>query len=154
MKGIAFEPIGYVSSRFRKPGDLVFACEKGLVASTESQINVMEKFLAGLDGLRNFSHLWVIYWLHRAERTELRTHPGPPSIKGLPKAGVFATRSQYRPNKIALRLARIVEVRKNTITVSGLDAIDGSLVLDVKPYVSHFDRPERFKEAEWYRWKP
>jgi tRNA-Thr(GGU) m(6)t(6)A37 methyltransferase TsaA len=96
--------------------------------------------------------LWVIYQLHEANRVELKTYPGPLSVKSLSKVGVFASRSQYRPNNIALRLAKIIEVRKNTIKVSGLDAIDGSPIMDIKPYISHFDRPEKFKEADWYKW--
>ncbi|MEM7816011.1 MAG: tRNA (N6-threonylcarbamoyladenosine(37)-N6)-methyltransferase TrmO [Candidatus Aenigmatarchaeota archaeon] len=151
-KEISFKPIGFVSSGFKKPEELVSACEKGILDKTQSAIIIDRKFSKGIDGLERFSHLWVIYSLHKADKIELRTYPGPPSVKGLPERGVFATRSQYRPNKIALRLATILEIRGNSIIVTGLDAIDGSPVLDIKPYISHFDRPEKFREANWYRW--
>jgi len=151
---IELKPIGYISSEFQNPKDLRFACEKGLLAKTESKLNIRDEFLTGLKGLEKFSHLWVIYSLHKANRIELKTYPGPPSVKNLPRAGVFATRSQYRPNHIALRLVQIKKIEKNVIEVSGLDAIDGSPVIDIKPYVSHFDRLEKFKEADWYKWNP
>ena len=79
------------------------------------------------------------------------THPGPPDIE-LPKVGVFASRSQYRPNHIALRLVRIVKVEDNVVFVEGLDAINGSKVLDIKPYVPGFDRPKEYSVANWYTW--
>jgi len=79
-------------------------------------------------------------------------HPGPPSIKDLPKVGVFASRSQYRPNPIALKLVKLVKVRNNKLYVQGLDAIDDSPVLDIKPYIPGFDKPEKVKIANWYNW--
>jgi tRNA-Thr(GGU) m(6)t(6)A37 methyltransferase TsaA len=149
---MVFRPIGFVSSKFRKPKDMVLACEKGLLYNAESRIIINRKISKGLEGLEKFSHLWVIYRLHEANRVELKTYPGPLSVKNLSKVGVYATRSQYRPNHIALRLVKIKKIEKNAIEVSGLDAIDGSPVIDIKPFVSHFDRPEKSKEADWYKW--
>jgi len=146
------KPIGTVKSEYKKPSDLHFACEKGKRAESISEIILKDEFAEGLFRTDEFSHLWIIYFLDRAERTEIKTHPGPSSMKNLPKAGIFATRSQYRPNKIALRLVRFIKKTKNVITVGGLDAINKSKVIDIKPYVSHFDLPENFTEPEWYKW--
>jgi len=146
------ESIGEVKSGFRKPQDLHFACENGRLANTESKIIINEEFAEGLKGLAEFSHIWVIYYLHKAEKIELRTHPGSPDIKNLPKVGIFASRSQYRPNHMALRLVDLVKINDREIIVRGLDAVDGSSVLDIKPYVPFFVKTETQKIAEWYEW--
>jgi tRNA-Thr(GGU) m(6)t(6)A37 methyltransferase TsaA len=146
------KPIGRVSSIYRKPEEVHFACEEGLHADTESEIVLRSDLRPALEGLEEFSHIWVIYRLDRARRTEVRTHPGPPEMKDLPRVGVFASRSQYRPNHIALRLVELVEIRENRLVVRGLDAINNSPVLDIKPYVPYFDLPENPRVADWYRW--
>ena len=149
---ICFEPIGEVESEYENPKDLVFACEKGLRTKTNSKIIINKNFEKGLAGLEEFSHVFVMYFLHQADKIELVTHPGPPTETDLPRVGVFASRSQYRPNHIALRLVKLKKIEKNVMFVEGLDAIDGSRVLDIKPYVKGFDRPESYKTAVWYGW--
>jgi tRNA-Thr(GGU) m(6)t(6)A37 methyltransferase TsaA len=147
---ITMQPIGKVFSGFTDPKELREACSKGRHFAAESEIAVdgKEEMLRGLSG---FSHAWVLFHLHKANRVEPVTHPGPPGMKSLPKVGVLASRSQYRPNHIALRLVELISVEGKRVRVRGLDAIDGSPVLDIKPYVQHFDRPDNPKEAEWYR---
>ncbi len=152
MAKICFESIGYVVSDFENPKDLIFACEKGLQTITNSKIVLHEKYKQGLIGLEEFSHIFVMYFLGQATKLELTTHPGPPTKKTLPKVGVFASRSQYRPNHIALRLVKLLKIEENTLYVEGLDAINGSRVLDIKPYIKGFDRPKDFKTAKWYHW--
>ena len=145
-------PIGTIMSDFKNPKDLLFACEDGLKTSTKSIIIIDPKLQEGLKGLDQFSHIFVIYILHEAKHIELQTYPGPTTVKNLEQVGVFASRSQYRPNHIALRLCEIINVKNNEIQVKGLDAINGSKVLDIKPYVPGFDRPTNFKVADWYTW--
>ncbi|MCX8179732.1 MAG: SAM-dependent methyltransferase [Candidatus Aenigmarchaeota archaeon] len=82
----------------------------------------------------------------------METYPAPMTIKNLPKVGVFASRSQYRPNKIALRLVKLEKIEKNVLYVKGLDAINKTPVIDIKPYIKEFDRPLKFKQAPWYCW--
>lgn len=146
-----FESIGVVESEYDQPQDLIFACEKGLDTETYSRIVLNERYVSGLRGLEEFSHLFVMFHLDRAAKIEILTHPGPPDIK-LPKVGVFASRSQYRPNHIALRLVKILKVENGVISVKGLDAVNGSKVIDIKPYVPGFDRPQEYKAASWYTW--
>jgi len=145
-------PIGRVVSVFKNPEELEFACEEGLHTEMESEIVLRSDLRPALEGLKEFSHIWVIYMLDRARKTEMRTHPGPPKIKDLPKVGVFASRSQYRPNHLALRLVELLEIDGNRLIVRGLDAINNSPVLDIKPYVPYFDLPEKPRVADWYRW--
>jgi len=94
----------------------------------------------------------VIYYLDKIKKMELMTYPGPTSIKNLPAVGVFASRSQYRPNPIALRLVKLIAVEKNKLLVEGLDAISGSPILDIKPYIPGFDRVKKPEIAYWYNW--
>ena len=152
MQEISFESIGFVESEYENPDELIFACEDGLNTKTKYKIILKKEFEEGLEGLKEFSHLFIMYHLNQADKIELITHPGPPKEKKLPKVGVFASRSQYRPNHIALRLVKLTKIEGNEVYVEGLDAINGSKVLDIKPYVKGFDRPDSFKIASWYDW--
>ncbi|MBD3253112.1 tRNA (N6-threonylcarbamoyladenosine(37)-N6)-methyltransferase TrmO [Candidatus Pacearchaeota archaeon] len=152
MVDINLEFIGKIVSDYSIPEELHFECEKGLKTVSYSKIILKDKYIIGLKGLEQFSHIFVIYILDKADRIELITHPGPSSIKDLKKVGVFASRSQYRPNHIALRLAKLMKINNNELIVEGLDAVNGSKVLDIKPYIPGFDRPNTFKVAEWYDW--
>lgn len=152
MNEIRFQPIGFIESKFENPKDLIFACEDGLSTNTVSKILINKAFEKGVAGLDGFSHAFVIYFLNKVNRTELKTHPGPPGVSDLPRVGVFASRSQYRPNPIALRLVELIKIYKNEIYVKGLDAVNNTPVLDVKPYVPGFDRPEKPRVADWYDW--
>jgi len=93
----------------------------------------------GLDGLQPGDDLLVLFWFHKVEGYELRPHPrGDPTR---PRRGVFATRSPRRPNPIGATVVRVRRVDGNVLEVIGLDALDGTPVLDIKPYVAAFDRP-------------
>ena len=149
---IELRPIGKVNSDFKKPEDLHFACEQGRFANTHSSIEIQPEFSECLKGIDKFSNLWVLYYLHHADRVENITYPGPKSIKNLEMVGSFASRSQYRPNHIALRLVSLLKLHKNIVMVNGLDAIDGTPVLDIKPYIPYFDYSKEPKIAQWYSW--
>ena len=128
---VTFTPIGWVESEFA-----------GYAPSDEmrrrpSRIVLRHDMAPGLMGLEEERHILVLFNLHRATEYELQLHPGHNPAN--PIRGVFATRSQYRPNAIAATVADIVSVRDNVIEVTGLDAQDGSPVLDIKPYRPGFD---------------
>lgn len=114
-----------------------------------SEIVVEKRFAGALDGLSGFSHVFVVFFLHEVsarQRMLLRVHP-----KGrmdLPLVGVFATRSPMRPNPIGLTLVELVRVEGNVLTVRGLDAFDGSPVLDIKPF-RRVDIPENVRFPSW-----
>ncbi|MEK6923864.1 MAG: tRNA (N6-threonylcarbamoyladenosine(37)-N6)-methyltransferase TrmO [Candidatus Micrarchaeota archaeon] len=149
---IELKPIGFVKTPFTRPEQMLAACEKGLSTPTISTIEILPEYAEGLKGLEGFSHAFVIYFLHEAHKVELTTHPGPPTVQDLPRVGVFASRSQYRPNHLALRLVKLVKISDCEVTVQGLDAINGTPVIDLKPYVAGFDRPREHKQAPWYDW--
>ena len=102
-----------------------------------SRLVFRKNYTEGLYKLSHFKHLWVIFGFHKARDTRMKIHPMHDPAK--PLVGVFASRSPTRPNKIGLTLVELVSVRKNVVTVRGLDAFDGSPVFDIKPYEKEID---------------
>lgn len=116
-----------------------------------SQIVVNPELADGLDGIEDYSHVQVIYWLNRipgSERYDLKQHPHR-GRKDYPLVGVFALRCPGRPNPIGLSAAAVVRREANVLHVRGLDALDGSPVLDIKPYSLRNDRPAN-PRVSWY----
>jgi tRNA-Thr(GGU) m(6)t(6)A37 methyltransferase TsaA len=107
------------------------ADEKGI-----SKIRIFDEFRDGLEGLDTYSHGIILYWFHLRDTDEERSvlkvvprrHPGAPEV------GVFASRSPSRPNPIGLCVAELVNVKGDLLMVKGLDALEGSPILDIKPY--------------------
>jgi tRNA-Thr(GGU) m(6)t(6)A37 methyltransferase TsaA len=124
---IQFVPIG----RVRSP---VKARHSQSFREVESEIVIRDDLIDALQGLDGFSHLEVIFYLHLEQGAgagwAARVHPM--GFSELPEVGLFATRSPHRPNRLGLTLCRLLEVRGNVIRTRGLDALDGSPVLDIK----------------------
>jgi tRNA-Thr(GGU) m(6)t(6)A37 methyltransferase TsaA len=99
-----------------------------------------------LSGLEGFSHVWVITHLHLSHNTRTRGKVHPPRLKGA-KIGIMASRSPHRPNPIGLTLATIVSVDGDKLVLSGIDTVNGTPVLDLKPYLAEADRPAEFKSG-------
>ncbi len=100
-----------------------------------------KKYAAGLKGLKDFSHILVIFHMHEAkfdQQVDLLRRPQ--GRKDMPKIGIFAQRAKHRPNPIGITAVKLMGVRGNTLRVKGLDAIEGTPVLDIKPYFPPFDR--------------
>jgi tRNA-Thr(GGU) m(6)t(6)A37 methyltransferase TsaA len=130
---IHITPIGIVRSRLR---DLRYRDVSGLSATIE----VFEAFVPALLELDGFSHAVVLSWLDRVsddERRILRKHTAGPGMP--PEIGVLALRTHHRPNPIGCTVVRIEQVHGPMIEVVGLDVIDGTPILDVKPYLPAFD---------------
>lgn len=87
-----------------------------------------------LQGLAEFSHVWLLSWFHLATNKTFHPKIHPPRLKG-GKIGVFASRSPHRPNPVGLSLVKLVRVEKDTLYLSGIDLVDGTPILDVKPYL-------------------
>lgn len=126
------EPIGVVRSPYRELGGMPLQAG---VDELESTIEIRDELRDGLRDLAGFSHVWVISYLHDAPPGELLVVP---FLDTVPR-GVFATRSPRRPNPIGLSVARLVAVDHEAVRVEGLDLLDGTPVLDLKPYVPRFD---------------
>jgi tRNA-Thr(GGU) m(6)t(6)A37 methyltransferase TsaA len=139
---IVLEPIGFV--RTSAVGDVVK--DKTCL----SQIVINDEFAEALDGVNGFSHVFVLFWLHGVsdeQRKTLKVHPRGRSE--LPLLGVFATRTMLRPNPVGLTLVELIQVEGNVLTVRGLDAFDGTPVLDIKPFDS-WDNASTFKVPGWW----
>ena len=115
-----------------------------------SEITIKEDLKEALSRIDEFSHIIVIYWMHKlppSQRSITKVHP-----KGnhtLPIVGVFASRSPARPNPIGITTVKLLERRGNVLKVTGLDALDGTPVLDIKPYIPDDDSTTETKTPGW-----
>jgi len=142
-RSIGLRPIGFVQTEASN--------EELKHRLARSKIVVDRGLSKGLQGIGGFSHIYVLYWMHKmseSDRKVLRVHPRHRLC--LPQQGVFATRSQYRPNPIGLTIAKLLRRTGNVLTVQGLDAIDGTPVLDLKPY-DCWDRLDGIRVPEWWK---
>ncbi|HLN44733.1 MAG TPA: tRNA (N6-threonylcarbamoyladenosine(37)-N6)-methyltransferase TrmO [Candidatus Sulfotelmatobacter sp.] len=140
---IILQPIGYV--RTKAVGDQVKD------KTHLSEIVLDWKLTKALDGIREFSHVFVLFWLHEIsneKRKMLKIHPR--GRQDMPLLGVFAARTNLRPNPIGLTLCELVKVDDNVLTVRGLDAYDKTPVLDIKPYDS-WDCAPNARMPEWWK---
>ena len=115
-----------------------------------SQIVFREELTEALEGIEEFSHLFILFWLNEISdqgRKTMKVHPRGRS--DMPLLGIFATRTPHRPNPIGLTRVKLLNVEGNIITVQGLDAFDGTPVLDMKPF-DRWDTAEDFKVPEWW----
>ena len=144
LEPIAVKPIGVVHNSVKEP-------RRGDWESLESTIVVQDRWASALDGLEAFSHIFVIYWMHvvSEELREKTTHVHPRGDARIPLQGVFATRSPVRPNPIGLRVVALLERKGNVLRVRGLDAVDGTPVLDLKPYLFYYDGVPDSTVADW-----
>ncbi len=118
--------------------------------SVRSDLIFRDDLLDALDGIETYSHIIVLFQLHvvpAEERTTGRIHPR--GDQRLPEQGVLATRSQRRPNAIGVAVVPLLRRRKNILRVRGLDAIDGTPVLDIKPYIPRYDSVPNAKVPDW-----
>jgi tRNA (adenine37-N6)-methyltransferase len=115
-----------------------------------SQIIINSELTEALNGITGFSHLFILFWLNKIpnqQRKTLRVHPR--GRQDMPLLGVFATRTKLRPNPIGLTLVELVKTEGNVITVRGLDAFNGTPVLDVKPF-DFWDMAKDAKVPQWW----
>jgi len=140
----AVRPIGYVHSAYSRPEDVPHSHQ----AWTEEtcRIRLLPAHANGLRGLDGYSHLIVLFWVHRWHEWKMpRHHHKPPHVK------VFATRMPVRPNPIGLSVVELVEFSPDDgdLVVRELDALDGTPVLDIKPYIPNFDSRPDARLPQW-----
>ncbi len=115
-----------------------------------SQIVLNDELIQALEGITDFSHLFVVFWMSQIpveKRMILKVHPR--GRMDMPLLGVFATRTNLRPNPIGLTLVELLKVEGTTLTVRGLDAFDGTPILDIKPFDS-WDAADSARVPEWW----
>lgn len=142
---MTLKPIGVVRSPVKerkKPGfnwrDIV------------SEVHVNSELAEGLDGLDEFSHIIVIYWMHQAvDGDKMAIKVCPRGRHNLPPVGLFASRSPYRPNPLGKATVKLLEHRGSVLKVAGLDAIDSTPVVDIKPYIPDYDSAADAHAPQW-----
>ena len=108
-----------------------------------SSIILDEQYVSGLKGLEDFSHAIILFYLDKAEYIkEKHLQRRPQNRDDMPLVGIFSQRGKDRPNKIGMTSVEIVSVTDDTLVVKGLDAVDGTPVLDIKPYYPAYDKKE------------
>jgi tRNA-Thr(GGU) m(6)t(6)A37 methyltransferase TsaA len=111
----------------------------------EGWLEVFPEFSSGLAGLEGFSHIYLLYHLHRVREVRLQAKPFLQDVK----RGIFATRAPWRPNPLGMSIVELLAVEGNILRLKGVDILDGTPVLDIKPYNAGFDRYENTRNG-WY----
>ena len=142
---ITLKPIGIVRSEIKKKQP----DGSDWWAELISEIVIEPSLTEALDGLEGFSHIIVLYWMHRVASGEVPLKVHPRGRQEAPLVGLFATRTPYRPNRIGVTKVRLLERQGNILKVTGLDAIDGSPVIDIKPYLPGYDSADNIKVPPW-----
>jgi tRNA-Thr(GGU) m(6)t(6)A37 methyltransferase TsaA len=128
------QPIGYVKSSVMEAKDQDWG-------NVVSKIHIEAELIPGLQGLEEFSHAIIIFYMHKAKvnlETDLVRHPQGRS--DMPFLGIFAQRAKHRPNPIGITTVELISIEDGILSVKGLDAINGTPVLDIKPYFPMFDK--------------
>ena len=129
---ILLKPIGIIRSPYKTKGD---APRQGRLVQTLGTIEIFPEFSTGLQDIERRTHIILLYWLDQANREILAT----PTPDGPTPRGVFSIRSPSRPNPIGMCTTELIERKGNVLTVRGIDAIDGTLLIDIKPYIPKLD---------------
>lgn len=137
---ITLEPIGVAKNREKKHfggwGEIV------------TNIAIDEKYKEALEGLENYSHLIVIFWMHEVKTCDIH-HVPQGKVGEIPEVGIFACRCPQRPNPIGISTTKIVSITGNIVSVKGLDVINKTPILDIKPYTPQYDAAPDAKVPEW-----
>ena len=141
------KPIGVVHSPIKRNLE---APIQPKYSDFEGEIEVYPEFALGLKDIDGFSHITVIFVFDRCTDYELLTYPYMSDAK----KGVFATRSPYRPNRLGISVLQLIGIDGNRLKVVGLDILDGSPVLDIKPYVAGFSRKGEESKSGWLGQRP
>ena len=136
MDEIKYKPIGVVHSPFKKPKGTPI--QPSGAKNIEGTVELFPEYTDGLKDLEDFSHIILVYHFHLSKRVSLRVRP----FMDGEVHGVFAIRGPSRPNPIGISVVRLVKIEENILHIQDLDILDGSPLLDIKPYVPEFDMRE------------
>ena len=139
-EGMSLQPIGVVRNGVSE--------RRTVWEEVESEIVLEDRYVPDLLGLDEFSHAIVLFWLHLSSAWE---PPASEDAAAERTRGTFATRSPVRPNPIGVTVVELKGIEGNTIRAHGLDAVDGTRVLDLKPYIHYGDRIDVTSEPDWCR---
>jgi len=138
---IVLKPIGIIYTPYKEPKGMPIqgTFEQGVIGT----IRLLPKYRPGLKDVENFSHLILIYYFNRSSQEKLVAKPFIENKKH----GIFAIRSPQRPNHIGFSIVKLMGINNNIITFSEVDILDGTPLLDIKPYVKYFDKRNNVKSG-------
>ncbi len=135
-------PIGVIHSPYKSLSECPRQTSKSEVIA---EVEVFEQYAEGLKDIEGFSHLIILYWLHRSHGYSLLVRtPWDTELHGL-----FATRSPNRPNPIGISIVKLIERKGTVLRIKGIDAIDGTPLIDIKPSIPEFNEDEEVKRIGW-----
>ena len=143
----SIQPIGVIRTPFLRAAGTPI--QSSVSRGAEGQVELFAEFADGLKDVEGFDRLWLLYSFDRASEPQLLVRPYLDRVE----RGVFATRSPARPNRIGMSAVRLLGVRGATLLVSDVDMLDGSPLLDIKPYVPAFDH-FAVERVGWYQSVP
>ncbi len=140
-KSITIKPIGVIHTPYSEPNGIPIQgkFENGVTGS----IRLFPEYRAGLKDIEGFSHIILIYHFNRSKEERLTGRPFLEDVEH----GIFAIRSPHRPNHIGFSIVKIKSVKRGTIVFSEVDMLDGTPLLDIKPFVKHFDSRGKVKSG-------
>lgn len=141
MKEIKVKSIGYAKNRQKE--------HYGGWAGVVTDLIIKREYRGALKGLKDYSHLIVIFWASEVKTCKI-THVPQGKAGRVPEVGIFACRCLFRPNPIGVSLVKILKVKDNVVKVVGLDVINQTPILDIKPYTPQYDEPKgKIKVPSW-----
>ncbi|XP_011172442.1 uncharacterized protein LOC105204879 [Solenopsis invicta] len=139
---LKLRPIGIISTCF--PNKKATPRQPGICKKVPGKLTLYNSVFTNpdhaLQGLQDFSHMWILFHFHRNDSTHTRAKVAPPRLNGI-RTGVFSTRSPHRPCPIGLSLVKILKIENHTIYFEGVDMVNQTPVLDIKPYIPQYDNP-------------
>jgi len=139
MADIVYKPIGIIHSPFKKPHGTPIQPSAG--KNIKGTIEIFPEYAKGLKDLEGFSHIILLFHFHLVKKTKLVAKP----FMDDKTRGIFAIRGPSRPNPIGFSIVRLTDIKDNILYIQDLDIIDGTPLLDIKPYVSKMDQREKIK---------
>jgi len=141
---IVYRPIGYVHSPFKRLEEMPI--QPSSRASAPGTVEILPEYAEALQDLEGFSHIILLYHFHRVTRQKLKVTPFMDSVE----RGIFATRAPTRPNPLGLSVVELMRIEGNRLHLRNVDILDGTPVIDIKPYIPEFDHPEKVRIG-WLR---
>lgn len=137
---ITMVPIGRARNTIKRP---TLAGWKNSVTT----VTLDRRYAKGLDGIEGYSHVIIVYWMGQEKECHLKHHPQ--GRQDVPYGGIFSCRCPQRPNRIAMSTVQLLARNRNSIKVKGLDILDSTPILDIKPYTPQYDLVSRAKVPNW-----
>ncbi len=141
---IELKPIGVIHSPWKSSQEA--PPQSNEITGVKAEIEIFESYAPGLKDLEGFTHIILIYYLHQNSSYKMQIFPRDhDQLRGL-----FATRSPHRPNPIGMSIVRLLKIENNILHISNIDAVDGTPLLDIKPYIPDLDFRKEVKTG-WSR---